>query len=152
MGSAANSGRTGRTGLGRTGLFLTIVVLTNSFGNMLLAMGMERMPAFAQAGLQAYLGGLLHNPFVLPGVVLAAISALTQLSLFSWADLSFVIPCTASSYVISMILAEFILGEQVHFVRWVGVSLIFLGVLLVARTPVATKAHAERHAVSGAGS
>jgi uncharacterized membrane protein len=142
MGSAANHSRTGRTAL-----FLTIVVLTNSFGNMLLAMGMERMPDFAQVGLQAYIAGLLHSPFVLPGVVLSATSMLTQLSLFSWADLSFVIPCTASSYVISMILAEFILGEQVHLVRWVGVALIFVGVVLVARTPVATKPHADAHVV-----
>jgi len=147
MGPSANDRRTGRTAL-----FLCIVVLTNSFGNMLLAMGMERMPSFAQVGLQTYVAGLVQNPFVLPGVVLAGISALTQLSLFSWADLSFVIPCTASSYVISMILAEFIVGEQVHLVRWAGVSLIFVGVVLVARTPLATKPHAGGLGVPVAGS
>src|SRR5690348_16862581 len=126
MGSAANSHRTGRTAL-----FLTIAVLTNSFGNMLLALGMDRMPDFAQVSLQTYLLDLLTNPLLLPGVALAATAMLTQLWLFSWADLSFVVPCSASSYVISTILAQFIVGEHVHLLRWIGVSLIFLGVLLV---------------------
>src|SRR3569833_550423 len=130
---------------GRTVLFLSVAVLTNSFGNLLLALGMDRMPDFSQVSLQAYLVGLLLNPLLLPGAALAAIAMLTQLSLFSWADLSFVVPCTASSYVISTILAKFILGEQVHFVRWVGVSLIFVGVLLVARTPVVTRPHTQGH-------
>jgi drug/metabolite transporter (DMT)-like permease len=126
----------------RTVLFLAIFVIANSFGTLLLALAMMRLPAFSQVGLQSYLVDLACDPFLIPGMALSAIAALLQLSLFSWADLSFVIPCTASSYIVSTVLADLILGEQVHLARWLGVLLIFLGVVLVARTPLVTKPHA----------
>ena len=130
----------------KTVLYLAVAILANSFGNLLLAMGMDRMPAFGHVALSQYLLGLLTDPFLLPGAALTAIYSLAQLSLFSWADLSFVVPCTALSYVISTVLAEFIAGESVDLPRWLGVVLITLGVGLVAKTPVATTAHGQRGA------
>lgn len=125
----------------RTILFLTVAVLANSFGNLMLAFGMDRMPAFAHVPFLHYVLCLLANPFLLPGAGLTAIYALAQLSLFSWADLSYVIPCTASSYILTTLLGEFVLREQVQPARWLGVLLIFFGVVLVAKTPLATKKH-----------
>lgn len=130
----------------KTVLYLSVAIVTNSFGNLLLAIGMERMPAFGHVTLSHYLLGLLASPFLLPGAALTAIYALAQLSLFSWADLSFVVPCTALSYVISTVLAQFILGEAVDLPCWLGVVLITLGVGLVAKTPVATTPHAAKGA------
>ncbi len=125
-------------------MFLAIAVLGNSFGNLLLALAMEHMPGFAQVAFHSYLLDLLENPFLLPGAALTAIYALTQVSLFSWADLSFVVPCIAASYIVSTLLGEFVLGEHVAVMRWAGVLLIFLGVALVGQTPLATKTHYSR--------
>lgn len=125
----------------RTAMFLTIAVLANSFGNLLLALAVNRLPAFAQVSLGQYLSSAAHDPFLIPGIVLTATYAFVQLWMFSWADLSFVVPCIASSYIISTLLAEFILGERIQLIRWMGVLLICFGVFLVARTPVATKPH-----------
>lgn len=130
----------------KTILYLSVAILTNSFGNLLLAIGMDRMPAFGHVALSQYLWALLTDPFLLPGAALTAIYAFAQLSLFSWADLSFVVPCTALSYVLSTVLAEFILGESVDLARWAGVLLITFGVGLVAKTPVATTAHGSKGA------
>lgn len=130
----------------KTVLYLAVAIVANSFGNLLLAIGMERMPAYGHVALSQYLLGLLTDPYLLPGATLSAIYALAQLSLFSWADLSFVVPCTALSYVISTVLAQFILGEAVDLPRWLGVLLIAFGVGLVANTPVATTAHGARGA------
>lgn len=123
----------------KTALFIAIAVFANSFGNLMLALGMGRMPAFTQVGIPGYLLHLVTNPFVLPGALVMAIFTLAQLSLFSWADLSFVVPCVASSYVVTTLLSEFILNEPVHFNRWLGVLFIVAGVALVARTPERTK-------------
>jgi drug/metabolite transporter (DMT)-like permease len=125
--------------ISKTVIFLGIAVLANSFGNLMLAVGMDRMPDFSQVPFHTYLLDLVENPFLLPGAGLSAVYAFAQLSLFSWADLSYVIPCTASSYILSTILAEFVLNEHVQFARWIGVALIFLGVTLVAETPMTTK-------------
>lgn len=125
----------------KTALFIAVAVLANSFGNLLLALAMEHMPGFDTAAFGPYLLRLIENPYLLPGVALTAVYTLTQVSLFSWADLSFVVPCIASSYVASTLLGEFVLGEHVYLLRWVGVILIAIGVAMVAETPVATKPH-----------
>ncbi len=127
--------------ISRTILFIAVAVVANSFGNLMLALGMDRMPAFSHVPILHYLLGMLANPWLLPGALLTAVYTLAQLSLFSWADLSFVIPCTASSYIITTVLSEFVLGEKVQWGRWIGVVLISFGVMLVAETPVTTKEH-----------
>lgn len=122
----------------KTIIFITIAVLANSFGNLMLAIGMDRMPAFSHTPLVHYILSFLSSPFVIPGACISFIYTMAQLSLFSWADLSFVVPCVASSYIITTILSEFVLGEHVHIARWVGVLLIVCGVALVAETPECT--------------
>lgn len=125
----------------KTAIFIAIAVLANSFGNLLLALAMNHMPGFGQTAFVHYLLKLAEDPYLIPGVALTALYTLTQVSLFSWADLSFVVPCISSSYVASTLLGEFVLGEHVELVRWIGVVLITLGVAMVAETPVATKPH-----------
>lgn len=132
----------------KTATFLIVAILANSFGNLLLALAMNRLPGFFQVPFHEYLLALLRDPFLFPGVVLSGIYALLQLTLFSWADLSFVVPCIASSYIVSTVLAEFVLGETVEPARWFGVLLIFCGVILVANTPEATKPNATEVHIS----
>lgn len=122
----------------KTIIFITIAVLANSFGNLLLAIGMEGMPDFAHLGIPRYLLLLVSSPFIIPGALVSFIYTLAQLSLFSWADLSYVVPCVASSYIVTTLLSEFILNEPIHVQRWVGVVLIVCGVALVAETPECT--------------
>lgn len=131
-----------------TALFLVTAVLANSFGNLLLALAMNRLPGFSAVSFPVYLEALARDPFLVPGVALTALYALLQLTLFTWADLSFVVPCIASSYIVSTVLAEFILRERVEPSRWLGVLLIFLGVILVANTPEATREHAAEVHIS----
>lgn len=123
----------------KTIIFLVVAVIANSFGNLLLAIGMDRMPPFVGTPFPHYLYLLIANPYLIPGTVLSAIYMFAQLSLFSWADLSFVVPVIASSYVVTTLLSKFVLGEQLQLERWLGVLLICAGVAFVARTPAETK-------------
>lgn len=127
----------------KTAVFLVVAVISNSFGNLLLAIGMDRMPSFAGTPFVHYLYLLVANPYVIPGTALSAIYMLAQLSLFSWADLSFVAPVIASSYVVTALLSEFVLGEHVELERWLGVLLICAGVAFVIRTPTETKSEGQ---------
>lgn len=126
----------------KTATFIFIAIIASSFGNLLLALGMGRMPVFSLPHLGSYILLLLKNPFLLPGALLTAVFMFAQLSLLSWADLSYVIPCTAASYVLTTLLSWLVLQEPVHAARWVGVLLICAGVLLVARTPTRTISNA----------
>lgn len=130
----------------KTTLFLVGAVLSNSFGNLLLALGMDHMPDFFSTGFGHYLYLLLTNIYLIPGAALSAAYMVFQLSLFSWADLSFVVPVIASSYVVTTLLSRFILGESVQFERWLGVVLITIGVMFVMRTPANTKERVDEGA------
>jgi uncharacterized membrane protein len=114
---------------------ITIVVVSNSFGNLLLAIGTKDMPQFEFGSLLSYLGAMLMDPWLVAGTVLMIVYMISQLSLFSWADLSYVVPITGSSYVITAVLSLLFLHENIAIARWTGIVLISFGVVLVSETP-----------------
>ena len=59
---------------------------------------------------------------------------LVHMLLLTWADYSYVQPATSLSYLTISILSYFILGEAISPLRWLGVSVICLGVFLVGQT------------------
>jgi drug/metabolite transporter (DMT)-like permease len=54
------------------------------------------------------------------------------LKLLEISDLSFAVPATAGSIVVETAVARVALGERVTTLRWIGVTLVALGVLLLA--------------------
>jgi len=58
----------------------------------------------------------------------------TRLSLLSWADLTYVLPVTSFSYVLSAVVGAIYVNEQVSVLRWVAISVITIGILLVVLT------------------
>lgn len=83
------------------------------------------------------------NPFVALGVAALVLGLLTRMALLSVADLSFVLPLTATGYIVSTLLGKFFLSEQVTLGRWIGTILIFLGTALVSFTWQTTPRRAE---------
>jgi uncharacterized membrane protein len=68
------------------------------------------------------------------GVLLLIVWLISQLSLLSRVDLSYALPATSVSYVLTALMAEFLLHERLSIERWIGIGLIGVGVSLVART------------------
>jgi len=58
--------------------------------------------------------------------------------LLTWADYSYVQPATSLSYFFLTVLSYFVLGETISPLRWLGVSVICLGVFIVGRTAPST--------------
>ena len=116
-------------------IFIAIVVLTNAAGNVLLAIGMKQMPDFDDASVMGYTASLFTNLWVLSGIALLIVWMVAQLSMFSWADLTYVLPVTATGYIVTAILGKFFLGETVSIMRWAGIVVISFGVVLVSETP-----------------
>jgi len=119
-------------------LFIVLVVLTNTFGNLLLAIGLARQPLFSFAGFWAYLLAFLSNGWILGGIALLTTWMLAQLSMYTWADLTYVLPITTSSYIVTALLGRYVLNEPISWTRWAGIFVITAGVLLVAETPLRT--------------
>lgn len=119
----------------KNNFFIALVVLTNTIGTLFLGIGMAEMPEFGTTSLAAYVQAFLINPWILPGIALLAVWMLAQISMYSWADLTYVLPVTASSYVFIAILSKFVLNEHISAARWVGIVLIAFGVVFVSETP-----------------
>jgi uncharacterized membrane protein len=63
---------------------------------------------------------------------------IVHMLLLTWADYSYVQPATSLSYLSISVLSYLLLGETISPLRWLGVTVICLGVFLVGRTPPST--------------
>jgi bacterial/archaeal transporter family protein len=115
--------------------FITLLVVSNTLGNLFLGLGMKAMPDFQAVAFLDYTRTFLSNAWIVSGIALLALWMLAQLSMFSWADLSYVLPMTASAYVFTAVLGKFFLFERISPERWSGIVLIAVGVILVSETP-----------------
>ena len=121
----------------RTLVVLSLAILANGAGNLGLSYGMKSVgppEAWTPTGLGSVLGTALSSAPVIAGGLLLLIFFALFLSLLSWADLSYVLPMISSCFVVSALLGHFVLGERISLVRWAGIALVSIGVLLVGRT------------------
>lgn len=114
-------------------IFVSLAVIANTLGNFLLSVGMRGMDFRPWGSPLQYLR-IFANPWIDAGVVLLLIWFAAQLSLLSWADLSYVLPITAASYVLTAVLGKVFLHEFISLSRWFGILVISMGVLLVIGT------------------
>ena len=77
---------------------------------------------------------ILHSPLILLGLFLYGIGALAWIAVLSRMDLSYAYPFLALNFVLITIVSQVALGETVPLLRWFGVGIIFVGVLVVARS------------------
>ncbi len=116
-----------------TRLLAVAAVLFNVGGNYCLSVGMKQGGELISTSPVDYLRALL-NPWVALGVALLFGWLISQLSLLSWADLTWVLPITAFGYALPAVLGAVFLRERVQPTRWAGVALIVAGVAVVSRT------------------
>jgi drug/metabolite transporter (DMT)-like permease len=112
--------------------FLTIVVGT--WGELCLGRAMRQTGEFTSFSPRAA-GGLLWRAlrvkWIWIGVAMMTVAFFSLLGLLSFEDLSFVVPITALNYFVGAIGGIFFLGERVEPQRWIGISLVCIGVMLV---------------------
>ena len=112
---------------------VVLAVVANTLGNFLLSVGLRHMDFQPSASPLEYLQ-IFANPWVDGGVLLLIVWFASQLSLLSWSDLSYVLPITGASYVLTAVLGKVFLHEFVSISRWIGILVISLGVVLVIGT------------------
>jgi drug/metabolite transporter (DMT)-like permease len=106
---------------------------------MLLAHGMKKIGAVSscapaalfQVGLRIF-----SHPSIIIGIIFLAGFFFLWLAILSWCDLSFVLPLTALSYVLTAFLSIYFLGETISPLRWAGTVLICVGVGLVTKSGI----------------
>jgi uncharacterized membrane protein len=119
----------------RVWLLLGIVVMAGTGGEISVTRAMKQIGEVRQFHPRALLGVLgraMRIGWMWLGLGLLAMAFFSLLALLSWENVSYVVPLTALSYVVGALMAKIFLGEKVDLVRWVGVLLVVVGVVLVA--------------------
>jgi transporter family protein len=118
----------------KTQILVLMVIITNVLGNVSLSHGMHQVGRIVSASPLDYMRAFA-NPWTILGICVLVVWMLSNLALLSRADLSFVLPVTASAYVLVALGGHFILHDHISWERWTGIALITLGVILAEETP-----------------
>lgn len=118
----------------RVWVLLAIVVLAGTAGEVAVTRAMKSIGEVRQFHPRALLrvfARVLRVGWMWVGLALLAMAFFSLLAVLSWENVSFVVPVTALSYVVGALMAKIFLGEKVDSLRWMGVLLVVLGVVLV---------------------
>ena len=125
------------TAMGSSLWLILLAVACSVAGQLTLKTGMTQVGHIGGEALADPLRLVLRvftSPLVIAGLGLYVVGAMAWLTVLSRVPLSLAYPSLALSYALTPALAWLVLGEQVPSVRWVGISTICIGVLLVARS------------------
>ena len=123
----------------KTFLLILLMVIFGPLGHVLLGKGMKQIGATgASAGVFGQLSRILTSGSIWLGIASLITFFVAYMLVLSWADYSYVQPASAVAYGMVALLAHYMLREVVTPLRWAGVGLICLGVLVVGHTPPRT--------------
>lgn len=117
----------------KTAIMSLIVIILNVTGNFALTLGLRSVGVLGSWSPIPYLQALAH-PWVAAGTFLMLLWVITRLMLLSWADLSYVLPVTSFSFVLSAVVGALYFSEEVSKLQWAGICIISVGVMLVTFT------------------
>lgn len=121
----------------KTLVIMLLAVTAGTVGDILLAKGMKEMGDISAMNLRGILNAAyqaLTNPKLIIGTSMLAIFFFLWLAVLSWEDLSVALPMQALNYVLVAFLAQFYLGEHVSPLRWGGIVLVCIGVILITKS------------------
>jgi transporter family protein len=118
-----------------TALMIAVVVMGGSAGDVFITKAMKQIGEISTLHLGKLASialRVLTNPNFLIGIFCMACSFFAFLAVLSWADLSFVLPATSLSFVITTLGAKLVLKEEISRLRLAGTVLVCLGVALIS--------------------
>ena len=126
----------------KTRVLIVISVLCQVAGNALLSHGLHHEGNGISSSFLHYVYAIA-NPWAIGGIIVLCCWMISNLSLLSRADLSYVLPITGSmSFILIALVGHFVLHEQVSWVHWAGICIISIGVLMVLETsPLTVQVH-----------
>lgn len=125
----------------KTFIFILFMVIFGPLGNVLLGKGMKRIGVVQVQNLGEacrLLERILSSPTIWAGIASLLSFFVAYMLVLSWADYSYVQPASSVSYAMVALLAHYLLREAISPLRWLGVLIICLGVLVVGYTPPRT--------------
>jgi drug/metabolite transporter (DMT)-like permease len=124
---------------------ILISIILGPMGNVFLGKAMKgvALPSASMVAFVPFASRILTSGYLWLGVACLLGFFVTHMLLLTWADYSYVQPATSLSYLSISVLSYFLLGEMISPLRWLGVTVICLGVFLVGRTAPSTTGEPE---------
>jgi len=126
----------------KTIVIMLIAVTAGTVGDILLAKGMKQMGDLSTMNLR----GIMEVAFramtewkIVVGTAMLALFFFLWLAVLSWEDLSVALPMQALNYVLVAVLAKYLLHEDVSPLRWGGIALVCVGVMLITKSSTSDK-------------
>lgn len=115
---------------------IILAVFINAGAQLLLKAGMNRIGYFnfSWANLGPIFLQIVANPFILIGLTCYVLAVVIWLLVLSRTEVSVAYPMISLAYIVNAIAAYYLFGENLSVMRIAGISVILLGVYLVART------------------
>jgi multidrug transporter EmrE-like cation transporter len=113
-------------------------VLLNAVAQLLLKAGAKSAGEISMsaggAALWRTAWGLAFHPGILGGLACYAVSVVVWIVALSRVEVSIAYPMLSIGYVVNALLAWWLFGEAVNLQRWLGIGVIIVGGILVARS------------------
>lgn len=126
----------------KTIVIMLLAVTAGTVGDILLAKGMKQLGDLSTMNLR----GIMEVAFramtewkIVVGTAMLALFFFLWLAVLSWEDLSVALPMQALNYVLVAVLAKYILHEEVSLLRWGGIALVCIGVMLITKSSTSDK-------------
>ncbi|ABQ89539.1 EamA family transporter [Roseiflexus sp.] len=128
-------------GSSMTPMMLTLILIliptvTGVAGQLLLKVGMSQLGALeiSVAAIPSLIMRIILSPYIIVGLAIYFGGVFFWLLALNRADLSYVYPFASLSYVLITLASWLLLHEAVPPLRWIGLVVICIGVMLVARS------------------
>ena len=126
---------------------IVISIILGPLGNVLLGKAMKSVGPLDSKRIHDLVPiacRVLMSSYIWVGVACLLGFFIVHMLLLTWADYSYVQPATSLSYASVTMLSYLILGEAISPLRWLGVTVICLGVFVVGRTSPSTTGAPKR--------
>jgi multidrug transporter EmrE-like cation transporter len=111
-------------------------VLLNAAAQLLLKAGTNQVGTyeFAAHNIPTIGAQLALEPHIMGGLVCYVVSVIVWIMALSRVEVSIAYPMLSIGYIVNAVAAWYLFGEAVTPVRLVGIAIIILGVVIVARS------------------
>ena len=126
---------------------ILISIILGPLGNVFLGKAMKSVGSLTSGrilDLVPIASQVLMSGYIWLGIACLLGFFIVHMLLLTWADYSYVQPATSLSYVSITMLSYLLLGEVISPLRWLGVTVICLGVFVVGRTSPSTTGAPKR--------
>ncbi|MDY0300552.1 MAG: EamA family transporter [Trichlorobacter sp.] len=126
----------------KTVIIMLLAVSAGTVGDLLLAKGMKQLGDLSAMNLRGIMVTAYHALTewkIVVGTAMLALFFFLWLAVLSWEDLSVALPMQALNYVLVAVLAKYLLHEQISPLRWAGITLVCIGVIMITKSSTAGK-------------